>query len=53
VLFGTAAGTQVTVNARGTSLTVSSPAGSGTVDVTVTTPAGISPLRPGDRFTYS
>ena len=53
VLFGTAAGTRVTVNASGTSLTVYSPAGSGTVDVTVTTPAGISPLRPGDRFTYS
>ena len=53
VLFGTAAGTQVTVNSRGTSLTVYSPAGSGTVDVTVTTPAGTSPPRPGDHFTYN
>ncbi len=52
VLFGTAAGTRVTVNAGGTSLTVYSPAGSGTVDLTVTTPGGTSPLVPGDHFTY-
>jgi len=30
----------------------SSPAGKGTVDVTVTTPSGTSPITPNDRFTY-
>ena len=53
VLFGTAAGTGVTVNAAGTSLTAYSPAGSGTVGLTVTTPAGTSPLGPADHFTYN
>ena len=52
VLFGTAPGTLVSVNATGTSLTVSSPAGSGTVDLTVTTPGGTSPLVPSDHFSY-
>ena len=50
VLFGTAAGTGVIVNAAGTSLTVYSPAGSGTVGLTVTTPAGTSPSRAGRPF---
>jgi hypothetical protein len=53
VLFGRSAGTGVTVNATGTSLTVYSPAGSGTVGLTVTTPAGTSPSGPGDHFTYN
>ena len=53
VLFGTATGTGVTVNAAGTSLTVYSPAGSGTVGLAVTTPGGTSPLGPGDHFAYN
>src|SRR5208337_454128 len=37
-----------------TSLTVTSPAGTGTVDVTVTTPGGTSALNaPSDQFTYN
>ena len=35
-----------------TQITATSPAGTGTVDVTVTTPAGISPVSQADRFTY-
>jgi alpha-tubulin suppressor-like RCC1 family protein len=35
-----------------TSIVAVSPAGSGTVDVTVTTPYGKSATGPGDRFTY-
>jgi len=35
-----------------TQLTAVSPAGSGTVDVTVVTPAGTSATGPGDQFTY-
>jgi hypothetical protein len=33
-------------------LTASAPAGSGTVDVVVTTPTGTSPIVPQDQFTY-
>jgi subtilisin family serine protease len=36
-----------------TSITATAPPGSGTVDVTVTTPAGSSAVAPADRFTYS
>jgi eukaryotic-like serine/threonine-protein kinase len=36
----------------GTQITVISPAGSGTVDVTVTTPGGTSAITAADRFTY-
>ena len=36
----------------GTMITATSPAGSGTVDITVTTPAGTSASVPVDRFTY-
>jgi alpha-tubulin suppressor-like RCC1 family protein len=35
-----------------TRITAVSPAGAGTVDVTVTTPGGTSPREPADRFTY-
>jgi hypothetical protein len=52
VLFGTTAGTGMVVNS-GTQITVTSPEGSGTVDVTVTTPAGTSATNPGDQFTYT
>jgi hypothetical protein len=40
--------------ASDTKLTVTSPQGAaeGTVDVTVTTPAGTSPTAPADHFTY-
>ncbi len=36
-----------------TSITATSPAGTGTVDITVTTPDGTSAANPGDEFTYS
>jgi hypothetical protein len=36
-----------------TSISASSPAGTGTVDVTVTTPQGTSALNSSDQFTYS
>ncbi|WP_247538647.1 IPT/TIG domain-containing protein [Ralstonia pseudosolanacearum] len=51
VQFGTAAATGVAVNSD-TQVTAVSPAGSGTVDVTVTTPAGTSPTGAADQFTY-
>jgi hypothetical protein len=42
----------VTWNAAGTSLTVTAPAGTGTVDVTVDTGAGTSAVSPADHYTY-
>ncbi|MCW3029676.1 MAG: hemicentin-2-like [Solirubrobacterales bacterium] len=51
VKFGTAEATSFTVNSE-TSITASAPAGTGTVDVRVTTPAGTSPVSSADRFTY-
>jgi uncharacterized membrane protein len=36
-----------------TSITAVSPKGRGTVDVTVTTPAGTSPTSAADQFTFS
>src|SRR5208337_838630 len=52
VKFGTTAATSYTV-VSATSITAVSPAGSaGTVDVTVTTPGGISATSPADEFTY-
>ena len=48
--FGNAAAVRVLYNSA-TSLTAVAPAGSGTVDVTVTTPAGTSPTVPADQFT--
>jgi hypothetical protein len=52
VSFGASAGTSVTV-VSATSLTVTSPAGSNTVDVTVTTPLGTSTTSVNDLFAYA
>lgn len=52
VKFGATTATAFTVNAEGTSVTAISPAGTGTVDVTVTTPTGGSATSPADHFTY-
>lgn len=50
--FGANGATHFTVNSS-TSITALAPAGAlGTVNVTVTTPAGTSPTVPADRFTY-
>jgi alpha-tubulin suppressor-like RCC1 family protein len=51
VHFGTAAASGLIINSP-SSVTVNSPAGSGTVDVTVTTPSGTSPGVAGDRYSY-
>ena len=51
VLFGTVAASRFTLNSA-TQITAVSPAGSGTVDVTVTTPGGSSATGAADRFTY-
>jgi hypothetical protein len=52
VFFGTLAATNVTV-VSSTSITAVSPAGAGTVDVTVTTLGGTSPTSAADQFTYT
>ncbi len=49
--FGTTAATSVTVESA-TEITADSPAGTGVVDVTVTTPGGTSATSPADHFTY-
>jgi hypothetical protein len=49
--FGTTAATDVTV-VSSTTITADSPAGSGVVDVTVTTPGGTSAKSPADQYTY-
>jgi hypothetical protein len=51
VKFGSNNAASYTVNSPG-SITVVSPAGAGTVDVTVITAAGTSPTSPADQFTY-
>jgi hypothetical protein len=51
VLFGTVPARSFTVNSA-TQITAVSPAGSGTVDVMVSTPAGTSATSAADRFTY-
>jgi hypothetical protein len=51
VAFGGSAGTSVSC-ASITQCTATSPAGSGTVDVTVTTAGGPSATSPADQFTY-
>jgi hypothetical protein len=55
ISFGAVDGTGVACDATGTSCTVSSPAGTDgtTVDVTVTTTAGTSPVVAADQFTYA
>jgi hypothetical protein len=52
VAFGSTAATSFTVSSA-TLITATSPAGIGTVDVTVTTPSGTSPTSPADQFIYS
>jgi Cellulase (glycosyl hydrolase family 5)/IPT/TIG domain len=52
VKFGTAAATALTANTA-TRITATSPAGSGTVDVAVTTPSGTSATTTADKFTYT
>ena len=49
--FGATAGTKVTVNSAN-SITADAPAGTGTVNVTVTTPGGTSNTSVADQFTY-
>lgn len=51
VKFGTVSATSVTYNSA-TSLTAVSPAGTGIVNVTVTTAVGTSTMVPADQFTY-
>jgi hypothetical protein len=50
VHFGTKAA--IVTSDKATSVTAIAPAGTGTVDVTVTTPAGTSPAVAADHFTY-
>ena len=50
--FGTVPATSFTVVSN-TVITADSPPGSGTVDVTVVTPAGNSPTSPADHFTFN
>ena len=50
--FGSTAGTSVSVT-NSTTLTVNSPSGTGTVDVTVTTAGGTSATGASDKFTYT
>jgi hypothetical protein len=52
VAFGGHVASIVGVNAAGTRLTVLAPAGTGTVDVVVTTPVGTSPTSSADIYTY-
>ncbi len=52
VKFGSTAASNVTVVSP-TSITAASPAGTGTVDVTVTTPGGTSATSAADHFTYA
>jgi hypothetical protein len=53
VSFGSTPGTGVTVNASGTSLQVTAPAeAAGSVNLTVTSPAGTSPASIHDLFAY-
>ena len=49
--FGAVAASSFTVDSP-TQITATSPAGTGTVNVTVVTPAGISAVSSADQFTY-
>jgi hypothetical protein len=53
VSFGATAASSFSVKSGGTSLTATAPAGSGTVNVTVTTSGGTSAISSGDQFTYT
>ncbi len=50
VTFGSTPATYAVVSS--TQLVATAPPGTGTVDVTVTTPTGTSPVTPADQFTY-
>jgi hypothetical protein len=50
--FGSASASNLSVNAAGTVATVLAPSGTGTVDVTLTTPGGTSASSAADRFAY-
>jgi alpha-tubulin suppressor-like RCC1 family protein len=52
VKFGSSSATTFKVESA-TSIVAVSPIGTGTVDVTVTTPAGTSPTTPADQFSYT
>ena len=52
VAFGVNPATSFIVN-NATTITATAPAGSGSVDVTVTTPEGTSAINTNDQFTYS
>ncbi len=52
VQFGASSATNVTVNSA-SSITATAPAGSGTVDVSVTTPGGTSAASAADHFSYT
>jgi hypothetical protein len=52
VMFGSTPAAVVAGNAAGTQLSVLAPAGSGTVDLTVTTPGGTSARTAADQYTY-
>jgi tyrosinase len=51
VAFGPSPAATFTVDSD-TQITATSPAGTGTVDITVTTPAGVSPTSPADQFMF-
>ncbi len=51
VYFGAVPGTNVVI-VSDTEITVTVPAGIGTVDVTVVTPFGVTPIVPADQYTY-
>src|SRR5579875_3686578 len=53
VRFGASAASSFTVSSAGSITAVAPAHAAGTVDVTVTTPAGTSPAVAGDRFTYA
>jgi hypothetical protein len=52
VLFGSTPAASFTVKGATTIVAVSPPEAAGTVDITVTTPAGVTPVVPADQFTY-
>ena len=52
VMFGTTVGTAMNVTSA-TAATITSPAGTGTVDITVTGPGGTSATSSADQFTYA
>src|SRR5205085_848213 len=52
VAFGNVNATSFTVNSDSQITATSPPQLSGTVDITVTTPSGVSPIDPDDQFTY-